>query len=224
MTEVIEKQVEYAYDDLDDKAKEKAMQWHINCVRENFGSEEASMHMDSAREDGEQFAAYIEEVYLSEDSTSFDGYFNTYDFVNYLTNNKDGTVSAELQAQYGILLMLVDEGWVRTKIDFHSDGFSRHITKVSDFYPQLDELFEGDRDVLKNGPLAGANVKQLADSISYGLLLDDMVERMTTKINELGDKTTKAVQADLEWLTSEECFKECEYVNGWRFTKDGNIL
>ena len=31
MTQAVEKP-EYAYDELDDKAKAKAMQWHVNCV------------------------------------------------------------------------------------------------------------------------------------------------------------------------------------------------
>ena len=221
MTEVNEEQVEYAYDDLDDSAKEKAMQWHINCVHQNFGSDdEVECLIDQAKTQAEQFGAEINEAYWDDTSAAFEGQVRTAKFAQYLIDS--GTLPAELLAQYVILAELIREGWVHQKVEIGSRGFRKHITKVDD----IQEYFYSadDDSLMHSGMLEGARVLQLADSINWETLLVDMEERIEEKLQDLGNDLASNIQKELDWLTSEECFRECDYVNGWRFTKDGNII
>ena len=221
MTEVTDEQVEYAYDDLDDRAKEKAMQWHVNCVHENFGSDdEVKCLIDQAKTQAEQFGADIHEAYWDDTSAAFEGQVLTEKFARYLIDSD--TLPAELLAQYVIFAELIREGWVHQKVEIGSRGFRKHITKVDD----IQEYFYSadDDSLMHSGMLEGARVLQLADGIGWETLLVDMEERIEEKLQDLGNDLASNIQKELDWLTSEECFRECDYVNGWRFTKDGNII
>jgi len=221
MTEVTDEQVEYAYDDLDDRAKEKAMQWHVNCVHENFGSDdEVKCLIDQAKTQAEQFGADIHEAYWDDTSAAFEGQVLTEKFARYLIDSD--TLPAALLAQYVILAELIREGWVHQKVEIGSRGFRKHITKVDD----IQEYFYSadDDSLMHSGMLEGARVLQLADGIGWETLLVDMEERIEEKLQDLGNDLASNIQKELDWLTSEECFRECDYVNGWRFTKDGNII
>jgi hypothetical protein len=103
------------------------------------------------------------------------------------------------------------------------DG-GRWGTRLDDINTNLDNLSEDDNDVLERGMLKGARVYELAESIMWESLIDDMLERIKTKLLDIDDSLCKQVRGELEWLSSEECFKESEYVNGWRFDSDGNIV
>lgn len=220
MTEATEKQVEYAYDDLDDRAKEKAMQWHINCVHENFGSDdEVECLIDQAKTQAEQFGADVHEAYWDDTSAAFEGLVLTEKFARYLIDSD--TLPAELLAQYVIFAELIREGWVHPKVEIGSRGFKGHITRVDDIQ---NYFYVDDGSVMESGMFEGANVRQLADDIGWETLLVDMEERMEEKLQDLADDLVRNIQKELDWLTSEECFRECDYVNGWRFTKDGNII
>ena len=219
MTQAVEK-IEYAYDDLDDKAKAKAMQWHVNCVYETFGDgDDLEVYQYHAKEAGKRFGAYVHDVQLGTERSSLEGRIDVVPFITYLIDNDQ--LDAAQVPQYVILRELAEDGWLDSCVRF--DG-GRWGTRLDDINTNLDNLSEDDNDVLERGMLKGARVYELAESIMWESLIDDMLERIKTKLLDIDDSLCKQVREELEWLSSEECFKESEYVNGWRFDRDGNIV
>jgi len=220
MTQAVEK-IEYAYDDLDDKAKAKAMQWHVNCVYENFGDgDDLEVYQWHAKEAGKRFGAYVHDVQLGTERSSLEGRVDVVPFITYLIDNDQ--LDAARVPQYVILRELAEDGWLDSCVRFDKGG--RWGTRLDDVNTALDNLSEGDKDVLERGMLKGAQVYDLAESIMWESLIDDMHERMAKELKEIDESLCKQVKGELEWLSSEECFKESEYVNGWRFDRDGNIV
>ena len=220
MTQAVEK-IEYAYDDLDDKAKAKAMQWHVNCVYEDFGDgDDLEVYQYHAKEAGKRFGAYVHDVQLGTERSSLEGRVDVVPFITYLIDNDQ--LDAARVPQYVILRELAEDGWLEDCVRFDKGG--RWGTRLDDINTNLDNLSEDDNDVLERGMLKGARVYELAESIMWESLIDDMLERIKTKLLDIDDSLCKQVREELEWLSSEECFKESEYVNGWRFDRDGNIV
>ena len=219
MTQAVEK-IEYAYDELDDKAKAKAMEWHVICVYETFGDgDDLEVYQWHAKEAGKRFGAYVHDVQLGTERSSLEGRIDVVPFITYLIDNDQ--LDAAQVPQYVILRELAEDGWLDSCVRF--DG-GRWGTRLDDINTNLDNLSEDDNDVLERGMLKGARVYELAESIMWESLLDDMLERIKTKLLDIDDSLCKQVRDELERLTSEECFKESEYVNGWRFDSDGNIV
>ena len=219
MTQAVEK-IEYAYDELDDKAKAKAMEWHVICVYETFGDgDDLEVYQYHAKEAGKRFGAYVHDVQLGTERSSLEGRVDVVPFITYLIDNDQ--LDAAQVPQYVILRELAEDGWLDSCVRF--DG-GRWGTRLDDINTNLDNLSEDDNDVLERGMLKGARVYELAESIMWESLLDDMLERIKTKLLDIDDSLCKQVRDELERLTSEECFKESEYVNGWRFDSDGNIV
>jgi hypothetical protein len=219
MTQAVEK-IEYAYDELDDKAKAKAMEWHVICVYETFGDgDDLEVYQYHAKEAGKRFGAYVHDVQLGTERSSLEGRIDVVPFITYLIDNDQ--LDAAQVPQYVILRELAEDGWLDSCVRF--DG-GRWGTRLDDINTNLDNLSEDDNDVLERGMLKGARVYELAESIMWESLLDDMLERIKTKLLDIDDSLCKQVRDELERLTSEECFKESEYVNGWRFDRDGNIV
>ena len=219
MTQAVEK-IEYAYDELDDKAKAKAMEWHVICVYETFGDgDDLEVYQYHAKEAGKRFGAYVHDVQLGTERSSLEGRIDVVPFITYLIDNDQ--LDAAQVPQYVILRELAEDGWLDSCVRF--DG-GRWGTRLDDINTNLDNLSEDDNDVLERGMLKGARVYELAESIMWESLLDDMLERIKTKLLDIDDSLCKQVRDELERLTSEECFKESEYVNGWRFDSDGNIV
>ena len=219
MTQAVEK-IEYAYDELDDKAKAKAMEWHVICVYETFGDgDDLEVYQYHAKEAGKRFGAYVHDVQLGTERSSREGRIDVVPFITYLIDNDQ--LDAAQVPQYVILRELAEDGWLDSCVRF--DG-GRWGTRLDDINTNLDNLSEDDNDVLERGMLKGARVYELAESIMWESLLDDMLERIKTKLLDIDDSLCKQVRDELERLTSEECFKESEYVNGWRFDRDGNIV
>jgi hypothetical protein len=219
MTQAVEK-IEYAYDELDDKAKAKAMEWHVICVYETFGDgDDLEVYQYHAKEAGKRFGAYVHDVQLGTERSSLEGRIDVVPFITYLIDNDQ--LDAAQVPQYVILRELAEDGWLDSCVRF--DG-GRWGTRLDDINTNLDNLSEDDNDVLERGMLKGARVYELAESIMWESLLDDMLERIKTKLLDIDDSLCKQVREELERLTSEECFKESEYVNGWRFDRDGNIV
>ena len=219
MTQAVEK-TEYAYDELDDKAKAKAMEWHVICVYETFGDgDDLEVYQYHAKEAGKRFGAYVHDVQLGTERSSLEGRVDVVPFITYLIDNDQ--LDAAQVPQYVILRELAEDGWLDSCVRF--DG-GRWGTRLDDINTNLDNLSEDDNDVLERGMLKGARVYELAESIMWESLIDDMLERIKTKLLDIDDSLCKQVREELEWLTSEECFKESEYVNGWRFDRDGNIV
>ena len=219
MTQAVEK-IEYAYDELDDKAKAKAMEWHVICVYEDFGDgDDLEVYQYHAKEAGKRFGAYVHDVQLGTERSSLEGRIDVVPFITYLIDNDQ--LDAAQVPQYVILRELAEEGWLDSCVRF--DG-GRWGTRLDDINTNLDNLSEDDNDVLERGMLKGARVYELAESIMWESLIDDMLERIKTKLLDIDDSLCKQVREELEWLSSEECFKESEYVNGWRFDRDGNIV
>ena len=220
MTQAVEK-IEYAYDDLDDKAKAKAMQWHVNCVYENFGDgDDLEVYQWHAKEAGKRFGAYVHDVQLGTERSSLEGRVDVVPFITYLIDNDQ--LDAARVPQYVILRELAEDGWLDSCVRFDKGG--RWGTRLDDVNTALDNLSEGDKDVLERGMLKGAQVYDLAESIMWESLIDDLHERMEKELKDIGESLCKQVRGELDWLSSEECFKESEYVNGWRFDRDGNIV
>jgi hypothetical protein len=219
MTQAVEK-IEYAYDELDDKAKAKAMEWHVICVYETFGDgDDLEVYQYHAKEAGKRFGAYVHDVQLGTERSSLEGRVDVVPFITYLIDNDQ--LDAAQVPQYVILRELAEDGWLDSCVRF--DG-GRWGTRLDDINTNLDNLSEDDNAVLERGMLKGARVYELAESIMWESLLDDMLERIKTKLLDIDDSLCKQVRDELERLTSEECFKESEYVNGWRFDRDGNIV
>lgn len=219
MTQAVEK-TEYAYDDLDDKAKAKAMQWHVDCVYETFGDgDDLEVYQWHAKEAGKRFGAYVHNVQLGTERSSLTGRVDVVPFITYLIDNDQ--LDAARVPQYVILRELAEEEWLDTFVRFDS---GRWGTRLDDISTSLYSLSDGDKDVLERGMLKGASVYELAESIMWESLIDDMLERMKKELNDIDDSLCKQIRGELEWLSSEECFKESEYVNGWRFDRDGNIV
>jgi hypothetical protein len=219
MTQAVEK-IEYAYDELDDKAKAKAMEWHVICVYETFGDgDDLEVYQYHAKEAGKRFGAYVHDVQLGTERSSLEGRVDVVPFITYLIDNDQ--LDAAQVPQYVILRELAEDGWLDSCVRF--DG-GRWGTRLDDINTNLDNLSEDDNAVLERGMLKGARVYELAESIMWESLIDDMLERIKTKLLDIDDSLCKQVREELERLTSEECFKESEYVNGWRFDRDGNIV
>jgi hypothetical protein len=219
MTQAVEK-IEYAYDELDDKAKAKAMEWHVICVYETFGDgDDLEVYQYHAKEAGKRFGAYVHDVQLGTERSSLEGRVDVVPFITYLIDNDQ--LDAARVPQYVILRELAEDGWLDSCVRF--DG-GRWGTRLDDINTNLDNLSEDDNDVLERGMLKGARVYELAESIMWESLIDDMLERIKTKLLDIDDSLCKQVRGELDWLSSEECFKESEYVNGWRFDRDGNIV
>ena len=220
MTQAVEK-IEYAYDELDDKAKAKAMEWHVICVYETFGDgDDLEVYQYHAKEAGKRFGAYVHDVQLGTERSSLEGRVDVVPFITYLIDNDQ--LDAARVPQYVILRELAEDGWLEDCVRFDKGG--RWGTRLDDINTSLDNLSEGDKDVLERGMLEGAQVYELAESIMWESLIDDMHERMAKELKEIDESLCKQVRGELDWLSSEECFKESEYVNGWRFDRDGNIV
>jgi hypothetical protein len=220
MTQAVEK-IEYAYDELDDKAKAKAMEWHVICVYETFGDgDDLEVYQYHAKEAGKRFGAYVHDVQLGTERSSLEGRIDVVPFITYLIDNDQ--LDAAQVPQYVILRELAEDGWLDSCVRFDKGG--RSGTRLDDINTSLDNLSEGDKDVLERGMLKGAQVYDLAESIMWESLIDDMHERMAKELKEIDESLCKQVRGELDWLSSEECFKESEYVNGWRFDRDGNIV
>ena len=121
-----------------------------------------------------------------------------------------------------ILRELAEDGWLNDCVRFDGGRWGTRLN--NDFMVHIDDLSEDSEAVLERGMLKGARVYELAESIMLEYLIDDMLERMAKELKEIDESLCKQVRGELEWLTSEECFKESEYVNGWRFDRDGNIV
>ena len=220
MTQAVEK-IEYAYDELDDKAKAKAMQWHVNCVYEDFGDgDDLEVYQYHAKEAGKRFGAYVHDVQLGTERSSLEGRVDVVPFITYLIDNDQ--LDAARVPQYVILRELAEDGWLEDCVRFDKGG--RSGTRLDDIDAALYNLSEGDKNVLERGMLKGAQVYDLAESIMWESLIDDMHERMARELKDIDESLCKQVRGELDWLSSEECFKESEYVNGWRFDSDGNIV
>jgi hypothetical protein len=198
MTQAVEK-IEYAYDELDDKAKAKAMEWHVICVYETFGDgDDLEVYQYHAKEAGKRFGAYVHDVQLGTERSSLEGRIDVVPFITYLIDNDQ--LDAAQVPQYVILRELAEDGWLDSCVRF--DG-GRWGTRLDDINTNLDNLSEDDNDVLERGMLKGARVYELAESIMWESLLDDMLERIKTKLLDIDDSLCKQVRGELERMALE---------------------
>jgi len=190
-------------------------------VYDTFGDgDDLEVYQWHAKEAGKRFGAYVHDVQLGTERSSLEGRIDVVPFITYLIDNDQ--LDAARVPQYVILRELAEDGWLEDCVRFDKGG--RWGTRLDDVNTALDNLSEGDKDVLERGMLKGAQVYDLAESIMWESLIDDMHERMAKELKEIDESLCKQVRGELDWLSSEECFKESEYVNGWRFDRDGNIV
>jgi hypothetical protein len=230
MPEIITKEITvYDYDELSDKAKEKALEWFARSSDDDYWSE---CIIDSAKEEGKQYGFDIDDIRWSGfcsqgDGASWTGYVKLSKFL-------DACIGPEhpLFASAQIYGYLVADGWVDPLVEVSRYGYhyshsgTMRIGEIEDGSLLYEVYRDEDEPAVlqKDGPLKGASVHELAKGIDAEAFANELLEEIKDRATQYADEIYKQLEEEYEWQTSEEHFKECIYINGWRFDEHGEIV
>ena len=218
MTKTIEITL-YQFDELNDKAKEKAVQnYHNNWMQdERWGStydymKEEGEHKHGFRVDDIRFSGF----WSQGDGASWCGAVDLGDWVRKTFNSTD--LEHPLTQ---IFLALLDEGWIESKVlvSFNSSHYchenTMHVNNIDHYY-KID-----DDSVMEMGMFKGANVAELIHLIES--TLDTLYERLVEECQDFARTIYKELEADYEAQTTEEVIAESYAINDVWFDETGRI-
>jgi hypothetical protein len=221
----------FDYDELDHRAKANALDWFANqCCADN---DWAQSTIDCAKEDGRKYGFEIDDVrysisYSQGDGASWTGRINLDDFINACIPHDDPHIGAYIAIQ-----AFIKDGWIGEHVDvisrsyYYSHSGGMYLGNLDDnaLFSLIDRHDQRRNNVIEaDGPLQGANVADLANDIDYEIMREDLERRLIDKAKEFADDIHEQLVADYEWETGEEHFRECIYINGWRFDENGKFV
>lgn len=154
------------------------------------------------------------------DGASWTGFVDLVAFIAYHSKPEDKDY-----AEHTILVELIKDGWCEEKVEISRIGFyynhsgTMRSAGIDDRLYYADELSAIDRGILE-----GANVQELAKSIDYEYLLNQLDEWLLGKAQKYADEIFKQLKEEYEHYTSEEYFKDLCDINGWRFDQRGILI
>jgi hypothetical protein len=228
MTEETEtEQTEFSYQELSQRAKDKALQW----FSESLDHEWWEHIYEHAKADGPERGFEIEDVRFSGfwsqgDGASWTGRVDLQKFLEYHLKEDDPDYS-----RYFVLQAIVNEnnGWVERYTNVNRSGFhyvhDNMMRLESISYSNLEDLDADDEERLQEeGPLQRADIYQLRE----GADIDQLIDALETWILEEAQAYARQIYKDLEseydHLVSEESLIEAAEANGWMFDEDGSLI
>lgn len=215
----------YQFDELNDKAKEKAVHnYHTNWMDDDWYQctyeymKEEGEHKHGFRVDDIRFSGF----WSQGDGASWCGAVNLADWVNKTFNSTD-----KEHPLTQIFLALLDEGWIESKVlvSFDSSRYCHENTmsvNTIDHYYAID-----DGSVLEIGMLKGAKVMDLLKTLGCtevkGSVFDTMHDRLEEDCRAFARDIYRELEADYEGQTTEEAIGEAYACNDVWFDESGRI-
>lgn len=209
----------YQFDELNDKAKEKARDYYItNWMQDEWwGStydmlKEEGEHKHGFRVDDIRFSGF----WSQGDGASWCGAVDLGDWVRKTFNSTD--LEHPLTQ---IFLALLDEGWIESKVLVSFDS-SRYCHENTMSVNTIDHYYAIDDDsVMEMGMFKGANVAELIHLIES--TLDTLYERLVEECKDFARTIYKELEADYEAQTTEDAIAESYACNDVWFDETGRI-
>lgn len=222
-----DEQIEFIYEDLSPKAKEKALMWFSSTLDSQWWEETYAQAKEDAKDKGFDIDDIRFSGFWSQgDGASWTGSVNLSQFLDHYLKDDHPAYG-----RYFTLQAIIDEGndWVEKIVNIERSGYhyvhSNMMRIDSIDYGGVDNLDEDDEERLQaDGPLQRANIYQLWQGIDGAALLDELGEWVLKEAMAIADEIYADLEAEYEHLTSEESLIEGAYSNGWRFDEDGKLL
>ena len=154
------------------------------------------------------------------DGASWTGHVDLVAFITYHSKPEDKDY-----AEHTILVELIKDGWCEEKVEISRSGFYYNHSGMMRSAGIDDRLYYADeQSAIDRGILEGANVQELAKSIDYEYLLNQLDEWLLGKAQKYADEIYKQLREEYDAYTSEEYFKDLCDINGWRFDQRGILI
>lgn len=221
-----DEQIEFIYEDLSPKAKERALEWFSSTLDYEWWE----CTYAQAKEDAQAKGFDIDDIRFSGfwsqgDGASWTGTVDLSEFLDHYLKDDNPAYG-----KYFTLQAIIDEGgWVEKIINITRSGYhyvhSNMMRIDSIDFNGVDYLDEDSEERLQaDGPLQRANVYQLWQGIDGAALLDELAEWVLEEAKAIADEIYSDLESEHEHLTSEESLIEGAYANGWRFDEDGVLV
>lgn len=212
----------YQFDELNDKAKEKARDYYItNWMQDEWwGStydmmKEEGEHKHGFRVDDIKFSGF----WSQGDGASWCGAVDLGDWVRKTFNSTD--LEHPLTQ---IFLALLEEGWIESKVlvSFNSSHYcheeTMHVNGIEHYYGIEDD------SVMEMGMLKGALVADLIKMLDCeGGFLSSLDERLVEACQDFARDIYRELERDYEAQTTEEAIGEAYAINDVWFDETGRI-
>ena len=160
--------------------------------------------------------------YSQGDGASWTGRVNLDDFIQHYVKPDHPDAG-----RYTALLELMREDWLSMRALIYTKSFM-YVHSGGMGIEGVDITADIDADendlVFTQGIFQGAGIKDVARAIGFESLVNDLEKWVLEEAKSLADEIYKALRDEYEHYTSEECFMELIYINGWRFDSKGNLL
>lgn len=211
----------YQFDELSDKAKEKARDYYITNWMHDDWHECTIEHM---KEEGHHnYGFNVKDIRFSGfwsqgDGASWCGSVNVPAWI------KSKPTEYQQHATTQIILALIDEGWVdeQVLVSFgshqHVHEYSMDITEIAGHEP------EDDYPLMQFGMFKGASVKELVHIVGCtGGALYDMDNELKEDVIAFARTIYRELEADYEAQTTEEAIGEAYACNDVWFDETGRM-
>ena len=208
------------FEELDQRAKDNAI--HL------YGEPPDDWYeclYDSFKEEGFAKGFIIDDIQFSGfssqgDGASWTGRVHLMPFIEHFVTHEHPEFS-----RYTVLMELLRNDWVDPTMGVSRKSFY-YIHSGTMSYDSIRcyaSLGEDNGDVIEHGILQGASVHELDQAIDTERLVCELEEFAIRMAREYADEIYKALREEYEGYTSEDCFKELIYINGWRFNNKGEL-
>jgi hypothetical protein len=228
MTEETEtEQTEFSYQELSQRAKDKALQW----FSESLDYEWWDGVYEHAKADGPERGFEIEDIRFSGfwsqgDGASWTGSTNIKAFLDYHLKEDNPDFG-----RYFILQALIAENqdWVQRYTNVNRRGFHyvhdnmMYLESISIIHLECLDADTEER-LQEEGPLQRANVYQLYKGADIDHLIDDLETWILEEAQAYARQIYDDLESEHEHLTSEESLIEAAEANGWMFDEDGSLI
>ena len=228
MTEETEtEQTEFSYQELSQRAKDKALQW----FSESLDYEWWDGVYEHAKADGPERGFEIEDIRFSGfwsqgDGASWTGSTNIKAFLDYHLKEDNPDFG-----RYFILQALIAENqdWVQRYTNVNRRGFHyvhdnmMYLESISIIHLECLDADTEER-LQEEGPLQRANVYQLYKGADIDHLIDDLETWILEEAQAYARQIYDDLESEHEYLTGEESLIESAEANGWMFDEDGSLI
>lgn len=209
----------YTFDELSDKAKERALITHIEWIDNDWDTD----IIDNFKLEGSKRGFEIADVrytlaYSQGDGVAWQGGINAKWFLDYHLKDDDPDYT-----RYIVLRELIREDWLNLRPEVGYSGFKYHSMQVSINCGYSTVSFN-DGEVLASGVLQGANIYDLGQGINDDELINRLEEWMEREAKSYAEDIFHELRKEYEYQTSTENFKELCDANEWRFDENGNLF
>jgi hypothetical protein len=125
----------------------------------------------------------------------------------------------EADPKWFVVLELVKDGWASTTMSISRYGYRNTTMRVGDYWVNLVELDED--GVVGTGVFAGAGVAHLLGAVGGEAVLEELEALVLEKANDFAHTILEMLQAEYDYLTSEEAFIEDCDMNDVTFETEG---